>query len=76
MNRYGEIADELTDFIEEVASMGRNAQAEALKAALERAFAKACEAERALRVSDAARRGRFKRTGDAWPRSTARLAAS
>jgi len=49
MNRFGEIADELTDLIEEMDQPHLAAEAEGLKIALERAFAKACEAERVLR---------------------------
>jgi hypothetical protein len=52
MNRFGEIADELTDLIEELDQLGLASEAngQALKAALMRAFAKACEAERATRL--------------------------
>jgi hypothetical protein len=50
MNRFGEIADELTDLIEELDRTEPGAGIKALKAALERAFARACEAERALRL--------------------------
>jgi hypothetical protein len=50
MNRFGEIADELTDLIEEMERSGLAADGRAVKLALERAFAKACEAERSLRL--------------------------
>jgi hypothetical protein len=50
MNRFGEIADELTDLIEEMERSDIAADGKALKLVLERAFAKACEAERALRL--------------------------
>jgi hypothetical protein len=49
MNRFGEIADELTDLIEEMEGPELAQEGRALKAALERAFVRACEAERALR---------------------------
>ena len=49
MNRFGEIADELTDLIEELDQPHLVKEAAGLKIALERAFAKACEAERVLR---------------------------
>jgi hypothetical protein len=64
MNRFGEIADELTDLIEELELHAPLAEVKPLKAALQRAFAKACEAERALRALEPAvpaqrsRRGR------------------
>jgi hypothetical protein len=49
MNRFGEIADELTDLIEELDQADLAQDGAALKLVLERAFIKACEAERALR---------------------------
>lgn len=49
MNRFGEIADELTELIEELDQPHLAAEAAGLKVALERAFARACEAERVLR---------------------------
>jgi hypothetical protein len=54
MNRFGEIADELTELIEELDQPGLSRDARALKAALQRAFAKACEAERAMRLKEQA----------------------
>ncbi len=50
MNRFGQIADELTDLIEELDHPDLVSGAGPLKAALQRAFAKACEAERVLRL--------------------------
>jgi hypothetical protein len=50
MNRFGEIADELTDLIEELERADLAVDGKGLKLALERAFAKACEAERAQRL--------------------------
>jgi len=50
MNRFGEIADELTELIEEIERSDMAVEGKALKLALERAFAKACEAERVLRA--------------------------
>lgn len=50
MNCFGEIADELTDLIEELDQPRLASEGRALKAALMRAFAKACEAERAARL--------------------------
>jgi len=49
MNRFGEIADELTDLIEELDQADLAQDGGALKLILERAFIKACEAERAMR---------------------------
>jgi len=49
MNRFGEIADELTDLIEEIEQSDLSIDGEQLKLALQRAFAKACQAERTLR---------------------------
>ena len=49
MNRFGEIADELTDLIEELEQSHLAADGKGLKLALERAFAKACQAERLVR---------------------------
>ena len=54
MNRFGEIADELTELIEELDQPGLSADARALKAALQRAFSKACQAERAARLNEQA----------------------
>jgi hypothetical protein len=54
MNRFGEIADELTELIEELDRPNLAVEAAALKVALERAFAKACVAERALRLKQEA----------------------
>lgn len=54
MNRFGEIADELTELIEELEHGPLAVQAKGLNAALQRACDKACEAERVLRaVQDA-----------------------
>jgi hypothetical protein len=50
MNRFGEIADELTDLIEELDQPLLAPEGRALKTALMRAFTKACEAERAARL--------------------------
>jgi hypothetical protein len=50
MNRFGEIADELTDLIEELERESLSDESAALKLALERAFDRACEAERGLRL--------------------------
>jgi hypothetical protein len=50
MNRFGEIADELTELMEELDHPDLAPDAKRLLAALERAFARACEAERALRL--------------------------
>jgi len=50
MNRFGQIADELTDLIEELDHLDLVGESGPLKAALQRAFAKACEAERVLRL--------------------------
>lgn len=55
MNRFGEIADELTELIEELEHGPLSAQASALKAALQRAVNRACEAERVLRAEEDAR---------------------
>ena len=52
MNRFGEIADELTELIEELEQGALSAQAKALKMALQRAVDRACEAERVLRVEE------------------------
>lgn len=49
MNRFGEIADELTELIEELDQPELAKEAAALKLALQRAFTKACLAERAYR---------------------------
>jgi len=49
MNRFGEIADELTELMEELEQGALSAQAKALKTALQRAVDRACEAERVLR---------------------------
>jgi hypothetical protein len=54
MNRFGEIADELTDLIEELEAPGLASESKALRAALARAFSKACEAERVLRLKQQA----------------------
>lgn len=54
MNRLGEIADELTELIEELDRPELAAVAGALKVALERAFEKACIAERTLRLNQEA----------------------
>jgi hypothetical protein len=53
MNRFGEIADELTELIEELEQPGLAAEAAALRAALQRAFGRACEADRARRTKEA-----------------------
>lgn len=53
MNRFGEIADELTDILEELEQADLAPEAKRLKAALERAFLRACEAERSLRMKSA-----------------------
>jgi hypothetical protein len=50
MNRFGEIADELIDLIEELDDPALADLGEALRTALERACARACEAERSLRL--------------------------
>jgi hypothetical protein len=52
MNRFGEIADELTELMEELEQGPLSAQAKALKAALQRAVYRACEAERVLRAEE------------------------
>ena len=49
MNRFGEIADELTELMEELEQGALSAPAKALKTALQRAVDRACEAERVLR---------------------------
>jgi ATP/maltotriose-dependent transcriptional regulator MalT len=54
MNRFGEIADELTELMEELEQGPLSAQAKALKAALQRAVDRACEAERLLRAEEEA----------------------
>jgi hypothetical protein len=54
MNRFGEIADELTELIEELDRGELAGKSRALKSALERAFARACEAERVLRAQQEA----------------------
>jgi hypothetical protein len=52
MNRFGEIADELTELMEELEQGPLSAQAKALKTALRRAVDRACEAERVLRAEE------------------------
>jgi hypothetical protein len=54
MNRYGEIADELTELVEELDGPDAPREVRLLKAALQRAFARACEAERMLRLQEQA----------------------
>ena len=54
MNRLGEIADELTELIEELEQSNLAGETGALRAALQRAFAKACEAERVQRRKEPA----------------------
>lgn len=53
MNRFGEIADDLTDMLEELERAELAPEARLLKTALERAFVRACEAERSLRLKSA-----------------------
>jgi hypothetical protein len=55
MNRFGEIADELTDLIEELDHPDLADFAQPLRQALERAFIRACEAERRVRLESPAR---------------------
>ena len=50
MNRFGEIADELTELIEELEGSDLADRAGPLAAALERAYVQACLAERRLRL--------------------------
>lgn len=78
MNRFGEIADELTDLIEELDSPELAAEAKRLKVALERAFARACEAERSLRQKTEASpaRGQPIRRGPVVRRAATGLAMS
>jgi hypothetical protein len=57
MNRFGEIADEITELIEELERADLAAAGRPLKAALERAFARACESERRLRLHTEAMEG-------------------
>ncbi len=49
MNRFGEIADELTDLVIELEEPRYEADAQALLRALQRAFDQACLAERVVR---------------------------
>lgn len=49
MNRFGEIADELTDLLEELDRPELAGEGRRLKGALQKAFARACEAERTMR---------------------------
>ena len=48
MNLFGELADELTDLIEQVEGCWPSPETEALVRALHRAFVEACKADRAL----------------------------
>jgi hypothetical protein len=48
MNRFGEIADQLTELLEELDRPDLAPDAQALKRALKKAVARACEADRAL----------------------------
>ena len=50
MNRFGEIADEMTELLEELEHPRYAAYATPLRRVLERAFARACEAERVARL--------------------------
>ncbi|MDR3512558.1 MAG: hypothetical protein P4L73_13065 [Caulobacteraceae bacterium] len=50
MNRFGEIADELTDLIEELERSDLAGESKRLRVALARAFDRACEADRSLRL--------------------------
>jgi hypothetical protein len=55
MNRFGEIADELTELMEELEQGALSAHSKALRTALQRAADRACEAERVLRAEEDAR---------------------
>jgi hypothetical protein len=71
MNRFGEIADELTDLIEELDDPRLAEAAGPLQTALERAFARACEAERALRkAAEAERAKEVRAVGARWDRAS------
>jgi len=54
MNRFGEIADELNELIEELERGPLAARSKALRSALQRAADRACEAERVLRAEEEA----------------------
>jgi hypothetical protein len=49
MTRFGEIADELTELIEDLGRAPMAQDSEPLRAALQRAFVQACLAERTVR---------------------------
>ena len=49
MNRYGELADELTDMIEEMEAPGRREEARVLVRHLQRAFQETCMLDRQVR---------------------------
>jgi hypothetical protein len=49
MNRFGQIADELSELIEELETPALKPDSTALRRALQRAFVQACLAEQAMR---------------------------